>query len=199
MKVLITIFAALSFPILLLNVFGGIASGIWLAILGEWNPILIGIFGFFGGTFLLTFAIMPGFLLGMLAVSFGEKTRYVAMFALLLVSSAYTFSVITIWCAAVLWFFMQLATQSILLPLLLWSYVIAIGPIKAMAARDKDSDASVLTLFFAELAYIAAGLWVLFGDPAVPEVLTLMGCIMALGMITMLVNAMTLITRNENG
>lgn len=30
-------------PIMLLNVFGGIVSGIWLAILGQWGSIGVGI------------------------------------------------------------------------------------------------------------------------------------------------------------
>ena len=43
MKALMGLIAALSAPIMILNVLGGIVSGIWLAILGQWGTVGLGI------------------------------------------------------------------------------------------------------------------------------------------------------------
>jgi len=198
MKALIAIFAALSVPIMLLNVFGGIVSGIWLVVLGKWNPIFIGILGLFGSSFLLAFAMMPVLLLVLPAAKFAERKNYVAMYIFAFAGSAYTFSVITIWCTAVMWFFLQRATEGALVPLLLWSYGVAIGPLSYMASKESDNEGSVFTVFFAALAYIAAGLWVLFGDPTVLHVVVLMACIMGVGMITMFASSVTKLGGSEN-
>jgi hypothetical protein len=57
--------AVLSIPTILfmsLNFFGGIVSGIWLAVLGQWWAIGYGIAGLFFSSTLLGFAMMPGLL-----------------------------------------------------------------------------------------------------------------------------------------
>src|SRR4051794_29268627 len=111
MKALNAIIAALVIPLILLNVFGGIVSGIWLAILGKWNPIFVGILGIFGSTMLLSFALMPGILLIIPAAKLVERNKQVAAFLFMFAGSAYTFCVIAIWCTSVMWLFMQKAAQ----------------------------------------------------------------------------------------
>jgi hypothetical protein len=42
-NILVTFFDILTVPFMLLNFFGGIVSGIWLAVLGEWKEIFTGV------------------------------------------------------------------------------------------------------------------------------------------------------------
>jgi hypothetical protein len=53
----------LSVPFMFLNLFGGIVSGIWLAILGEWKLIGIGIGLLLTSHWFLAMLMMPGLLL----------------------------------------------------------------------------------------------------------------------------------------
>ena len=53
MKRLTGLIAALTIPLMILNMLGGIVSGIWLAILGDWGTFGLGILLFFVSTGLL--------------------------------------------------------------------------------------------------------------------------------------------------
>ena len=72
MKVLYGVVVALTIPLLFLNFFGGIVAGIWLAILGDWKPVIEGIIALFTTTFLLAFLLMPA--VGWLFREFGLQT-----------------------------------------------------------------------------------------------------------------------------
>lgn len=58
----VTTLAALSVPIMILNLLGGIISGIWLAILGEWGEIIRGIIFMVVSGIAISFALMPSLL-----------------------------------------------------------------------------------------------------------------------------------------
>ncbi len=49
------ILSLLIIPLGILNIFGGIASGIWLAILGEWGGIGAGLLASVGGAFFVAY------------------------------------------------------------------------------------------------------------------------------------------------
>jgi len=186
MKALNAILALLLGPIMLLNIFGGIVSGIWLAVLGMWNPIFIGLIALIGSSFLLSFALMPGILLVIPAAKFAENKRYFVMGVFVFAGALYTYSIIAMWCHEVMWVFVQKATSmGSLVPLLLWSYGVAIGPLSFMASKEEDNEFSAFLVFFAALSYIASGLWVLLGNPTTLQVLILMVSVLALGMFTM--------------
>lgn len=59
MKVLLGLFGSLLIPFMVLNLLGGIVSGIWLAILGRWEALGLGVAFFFTSKFLLSFALLP--------------------------------------------------------------------------------------------------------------------------------------------
>ena len=59
MKTLVSFISALFIPIIILNLFGGIVSGVWLAFLGEWPAIIIGLLvGAFVGLWLIGLTLM---------------------------------------------------------------------------------------------------------------------------------------------
>ena len=57
MKALLALFSALALFFMVLNTLGGLVSGIWLAVLGEWWAIGFGLFGVFGSSFLIAVAL----------------------------------------------------------------------------------------------------------------------------------------------
>ncbi|HWA28857.1 MAG TPA: hypothetical protein VG734_24615 [Lacunisphaera sp.] len=198
MKALVAIIVTLSVPLMLLNVLGGLVSGIWLAILGKWSAIFAGLVGMLGSVMLLGFAMMPGILLMVPAAKFAAKENYLGMYVFALGGSAYLFSLIAFWCTCVMWYFMQKATDGGAVPLMIWSYGIALGPLGYMASKEVEDNSSGLVVFFAAIAYVSAGLWVLIGRPSVLNVLVLMGSVLGVGMLTLFASSIAMLRAGKD-
>jgi hypothetical protein len=97
MRFFLAFFSAMSVPIGFLNIFGGIVSGIWLAFLGQWRPIDIGLLSLFCTTWLIGFALMPGRLFAApAAIAFERAHRFTdVVFGAL--AKLYTTAVIVTW------------------------------------------------------------------------------------------------------
>jgi len=193
MKALSALITILSIPLLILNMFSGIVAGIWLAILGQWSIIGIGVLIFINSTWVLGFVIMPAMLLAAPATMFAEKRNTFGLVCFVALSSIYILSVITLWCCGILFLFVRDATASSLIPRLLWSYGLATGPWAYMASRDaQESDsqvsASMIATFLAQLGYVTIMILVIFTP------ITLLGAIKVLAgfMIVSLILQMTL-------
>jgi|ERR1051326_464563 hypothetical protein len=190
MKVLTAIVTALSVPLMILNMLGAVVSGIWLLVMGEWRPVLLGILFFFSSSLLLGLALMPILLFVAPAMWLAErrKTLWVLCFGAL--SSAYTLSLVTIWCCAVLFLFVKDATSSSLIPRLIWSYGVATGPWSYMASKEQGPEgegfASTIATFFAQLAYLAIMLFVLFTEITTVGVIKVFAVFMLVGLIIQL-------------
>ena len=63
MKPILMLFTALGIPLAILNMLGGVVSGIWLALLGEWGSIGYGVLAMVFSGFVLGIALMPSLLL----------------------------------------------------------------------------------------------------------------------------------------
>jgi hypothetical protein len=82
MKTLMGLVKALSVPLMLLNLFGGMASGIWLAVLRDWSTLGLGIGSFFVSTFILGIVLRPSWLLvGAYAAHFAEREKRLDLFS----------------------------------------------------------------------------------------------------------------------
>jgi hypothetical protein len=55
-------FASIGVLLLVLNALGGIVSGIWLGVIGEWWALGVGLVGLFVSPFLVTILLIPGLL-----------------------------------------------------------------------------------------------------------------------------------------
>jgi len=135
MKAFLGFITVISIPLLILNILGGIVAGIWLAILGEWGTIGYGVVAFFGSTFTLGFVLMPSIFLAATAAYCEKKGNTFGMFCFATLASLYTIGVLTTWCCIVLSFFSQATSGSILIPSLIWSYGIAVGPWSYMVSK----------------------------------------------------------------
>ncbi len=183
MQALVTL---LTVPLMLLNLFGGIGSGIWLAILGEWWAIGYGIAALFVSHFFLGIILMPGLLVGAPAAVLLEKGKTFLAFPFVSLSLIYTYAIIIVWCMFVFYFFISKAGYDAFFPLLIWSYGVALGPWMYMARADLQTDpdaASIMTTFFAQVAYIIIALVAIFSGTTFVELGMIFGSIMLVAML----------------
>src|SRR3546814_113047 len=156
MKALENLMGAFSVVLVLLNALGGVVAGIWLAILGEWGSIGYGLMFGIGGAMLISFAMLPGMLLAGPAVMMDKKGIKSGFYLFGFLSAVYTFGVLTAWCLFVLFFFSHRGSESAGVPLLIWSYGAATGPIAYLAQKDMQSgnEYGALAAFFSQVAFI---------------------------------------------
>jgi hypothetical protein len=187
MKALMGLITALSFPLMVLNMLGGITSGIWLAVLRDWRTLGLGIGFFFVSTLILGFALMPSLLLAAPAAYFAEKGRMLGLVFFGILSSLYSLALITIWCCGVLFLFMRDANTANIVPRLIWSYGVATGPLGYMASKEQDPEegvaASTVAVFLAELAYLFIMVLVIFSGITLLGALKVFGSFMAAGLV----------------
>src|SRR3546814_2600710 len=143
MKALENLMGAFSVVLVLLNALGGVVAGIWLAILGVLGSIGYGLMVGIGGAILISVAILPGMLLGGPAVMMDKKGIKSGFYLFGFLSAVYTFGVLTAWCLFVLFFFSHRGSESAGVPLLIWSYGAATGPIAYLAQKDMQSGMSM--------------------------------------------------------
>lgn len=186
-------------PLMLLNFFGGIGSGIWLAALGEWWAIGYGLLGLLSH-FLLGIIMVPSLLFAGPAVLLVGKGKIFLAIPFLLLSQLYTYAVITAWAMFVFYFFMSEASRDTFWPLLIWSYGVALGPWMYMAQKEQQGgtgDGSVMTTFFAQVAYIIVALVVIFGSATLIDLAAIFGAIMLIGMLIQTGIALTVLKEEK--
>lgn len=195
MNALMGIIMVLSIPLMILNMLGGIVSGVWLAILGDWRALGIGVACFLVSSGFLGFALLPSFLLAAPAAYCAEKGRAFGLIFFCALSSIYTLGLITAWCCGVLFLFMQDATASNLIPRLIWSYGVATGPWAYMASKDQgregEGSASAMATFLAEAAYMVVAFLILFSELSWIGAIKVFGGFMAVGFILQLTVVVT--------
>lgn len=186
MGIFLRFLSGLIIPIGLFNMFGGIVSGIWLAILGEWNLIGYGILALLVSGVGLSFVMAPGliFLTGP-AVILLEKGHKISGSIFGLLSAFYTNGILTAWCILVLFYFINHTNADSIIPGFIWSYGIATSPIAWLAQKDQQSGNkySMITTFFISLAYILTILAILLAGASLMNILILFGVIMSISLI----------------
>jgi hypothetical protein len=178
--------AALSIPLGLLNILGGIVAGIWLAVLGKWGIIGYGVAALFVSGFGLGIAMMPGLLFAAPAAMLHEKGNKLGFYFFGFLGALYTVAVLTAWCIAVLYFFARQANADSIIPILLWSYGVATGPIGWLAqkaAQGGGGEGEIISTFFAQVAYVIVILAVFFFSVSLGDVIILFGAIMVVGLV----------------
>ena len=181
----LAILSGMTVPIAILNMLGGIVSGIWLAFLGEWGAIGRGLIIMVISGFAISFALMPALLFAAPAAIAIEKGKKIigAIFGSL--SVLYTVALITVWCIWIMVMFASSATENSLVPLLIWSYGVALGPWMWLAQKDQHgggNEFSIFTTFCAQIAYILAMIMVFVGATLGTIVISF-GAIMLIGSI----------------
>lgn len=186
MKALLGLVTALSIPLLILNMLGGIVSGIWLAILGEWGAVASGILSFFISTWLVVFALMPVMLFAAPASYCAQRGKTLGLVCFSALGSLYILALVTVWCCAMLFLFVQDATPSSLIPRLIWSYGVATTPWAYLASKEQAPQgkaASTFVTFLAELAYLVIMVLVIVTHVTLLGAIKVFGGFMLVGLV----------------
>lgn len=185
MEAFARLLSVLAVPLAIINMFGGIVSGIWLAILGEWGLIGYGLLALMVSGMAIGLAMAPGLLFAAPAAVMLEKGHKVGGFFFGFLSTLYTVGILTAWCILVLVYYTKQANADSIIPVVIWSYGIAIGPIVWLAQKDLQSgnEYAMVTTFFIEIAYILTILGILFVGVSLLDVIILFGIIMLIGMV----------------
>lgn len=173
---------ALSIPLALINLLGGIVSGIWLAVLGEWGSIGWGFVFLFGGAIAISLAMLPGLLVMAPVAYFHDKGPKAAFYLFGFLGSLYTIAVITAWCCVVLVFFNKRADSSSLIPLLIWSYGAATAPLSYMAQKEQN-EYSAISTFFAQLGYLIVIATLMLTRITIVDAFVIIGAVMSIGLV----------------
>ena len=184
MKAIIGLFTLLAIPLTMLNLFGGVVSGVWLAVLGDWGSIGYGLLAMIASSFVLAIAMMPSLLFAGPAIYFARKGVDILFFFFSFLGSLYIVALITVWSGGVLWFFAERATADSVIPILIWSFGVALAPWQWMAQKEMqagEGQGSAVTVFFAQVAYLFAILMAIFGAFTFFDIMVMFGIVMLIG------------------
>jgi hypothetical protein len=140
---------------MMLNFGGGIIGGIWLAFLGEWKLIIIGVVLLFASHWLLAILMMPGLLISGVALTFGEKNKFL-LYLFGFLSQLYTNILIVATCVFAFLIcssFYKGAVGISYIPYLLWSWGMALGPWQFFASNEPQNEFTAVTLFCVSIFY----------------------------------------------
>lgn len=174
---------ALTVPIMILNLLGGIISGIWLAILGEWGEIFRGVLFMVISGFAISIALMPSLLFAAHAAMAIEKGKKLFGMFFGSLSVLYTIGLMTVWCIWIMWLFVSSANDISLIPLLIWSYGVALAPWIWLAQKDQQGGGnkfSIFSVFFAQISYIL-GMILFFLGVTLGTIAVIFGAVMLFG------------------
>jgi hypothetical protein len=140
-------------PLMVLNFLGGMVSGVWLMILGDWGTFFFGLGYMFAGAFILSFFMLPVILLAMPAAAAGQRSAALG-FALAMPALLWTYGLVAVSCAYI---FSAVVSQAenVLVPYLLWGYAVALAPWTFMASKEGRDGYAGMIVFFAQLGTIA--------------------------------------------
>jgi len=139
----------------IVNALGGIISGIWLAIVGEWGAILLGFAMSLGMPRAFTLVTLPS--LGLMAwigpaIEEGNRDK---VFVLGSIASLYESSVLVAWSAIVFFSLALEAEPGTLVPRLIWAYATTMSPLAYMASKEPPGDPGAAKgLILGQLGYM---------------------------------------------
>ncbi len=189
MDALSRIITVLLVPLGIMNLLGGLISGIWLAFLGHWGLIGYGFLIIAFASFGIGFAMMPSLLFAVPAMSLIEKGNNFFGYIFLLLSSLYTYGILTLWCILILTYYMNQVDNDSIIPVLIWSYGVATGPIGFIAQKERN-EYSVIATFFIQIAYFISIISIYFIGLTFLNLLIIFGITMSIGLLIQFTLAM---------
>ena len=127
--------------LIIVNTLGGLVAGIWLAVLGKWMAILLGLAMALAMPSLWMILTMPTMLLAGVEQNKIEQNQ-LRRHSILLVAagSIYTTSLICGWVLLVFWLFSKRVGDHSPIPFLLWAYSTSMAPLAYMSTKSKDGN-----------------------------------------------------------
>lgn len=176
MRILVVV---LGVPLLVLNLAGGIVAAIWLMLLGDWWPLLVGVGAIIGGASACALALSPSLLIGIFAASLFERGGIyrVVAYPLILATSLWIYVVMCVWTLLWFFYFAHITASGSIIPMMLWAYTVATAPWSYMAQRDAQGGehTASMAVFFLEVGSVAGLVLLLCGaHPATAVLVFLM-------------------------
>jgi len=149
-----------SFPILLINSFGGIIAFVWLMFESEWTLIIQGVLAFFVSSLILAIAFLPAVGVSLIGMLFYKMKIKILAYPIFYISALLNIAVISIWTLVVFSFALDSSSpETSKIPITLWAYGVAVGPIQYMASKEGSENVGALLL----TTFSALGsLWMVF-------------------------------------
>jgi hypothetical protein len=139
-----------------LSFLAGAVGFFWLLFTGGWRLSVLGCIVMIIAMKVLSFVI---FIVQMFFVSIlGMPKEDTSGGAAIILSNLVTWIVMTVWCLAVTWYVFGAASRRLnLIPVVLWAYTLATGPIGALAFEDmkKGNIFSMIMTLCLQLAFIS--------------------------------------------
>lgn len=156
-------------PLLILNVFGGIVSGIILLIGGDWVPVLFGVLFLLFGTLLISLLLLPSLLFGGLGIYFANRKNRVGTGISVFASQWWIYAVMFGVCYSVFGTMLQFDDQASRLVLLIWAFSVAVAPWTYMAGKEQNNDSTQLTLFLSQTGLLVILIMIAFFNVSVED------------------------------
>jgi hypothetical protein len=176
---------------MILNIIGGIASGLWLIILGHWKIVLAGAALMLISMYGIGFVLMLSLPLIALVERCEERHNKTGILFFGFLNSLYTMGLLAIWCIGILYLFLANADNHSLLPMIIWSYIVATGPWSFLAQKDQEGGEnlhSIIAMFLIEIAYIIASFLVIFVHPSFITIILVFAIIMSIGIVIQMID-----------
>jgi hypothetical protein len=158
------IIVSISFSLMIFNNIGGIIAGIWLLILGEWKFVIFGLIAAFSGSFILGFALMIPIIFAIPSMFFIERNNKIIGYIFGFFSMLTTNAIIFFWCIISFWIYYSISNPENIIPVLIWSYGVAVFPLQYLADKEKDNEFIMITTLFVQIAYIVMLILLLLFD-----------------------------------
>lgn len=186
---------------LIFNVVIGIVPAVWLILEGGWVIVLIGILFGFVSMFLVFVVNLPSLLLTapfmLLSVKFAQKRNFSLSAFFYFISTLYPSIVISFWSIYIMATALNFAEDFSLLPLLLWSYIVALGPWMRGVGQGTSNSLISITVF-ACISYLISIVILLLGFPPYFVTWTFI-LVIILGQIVLSIVFYRNIKKNVNG
>ena len=143
-------------PIMYLNLGAGIVGGVWLAVIGQWELIGIGLVLLITSHWILSLLLLPSLPVAALGMYLYQKKSPFA-FVMGFLSQFYNNLLIVATCVAAYFLcssFHKGASAVGFVPFLLWSWGMGLGPWQYMASKEPDNEFSHITIFSASAFYL---------------------------------------------
>jgi len=148
-------------PLIILNFFSGIVSGIWLLIAGYWK-----ILGFSIAGVILTSLILLPILWTPIALTLMKKGKKLYSIIIAALSLLYMTALMTGWCLWIMNKFTQDVDGIMIIPFALWSYSVATTPWTSKMDSIQTNEFEVVLVFFSQLAYAISVILLIFSIPS---------------------------------
>lgn len=155
MQKLIKLINIISVPLILLNLFGGIISGIWLLVIGNWKLVALSfLIGMIAPGILGFLMLLPGiFAAPAIAIQNNKSLKWL-VYILMFASMFLNVLIMCIWGIIVFSYITYNADMKTFIPLYLLSYVVATSPFAYMASKEPADSAGHIYNFWFQVAYL---------------------------------------------